>query len=123
MFNEQFLKTIACEGVVSVVTCANDEAHVANTWNSYLTIVDGNKILIPAAGMLKTEKNIMVNPTVKLTLGSKEVMGYRSMGTGFLIKGTGKYYREGAEFDMMKEKFSFLTRVLEVTVESVIQTL
>lgn len=122
-FNEKFLETINHEGVVSIVTCANGEAHVSNTWNSYLNIVDGNKILIPAAAMIQTEKNITVNPKVKLTLGSHEVMGYRYMGTGFLIEGTAKFLTSGEEFHMMKEKFSFLTRVLEITVTSYKQTL
>ncbi|MEG0070200.1 MAG: FMN-binding protein, partial [Cetobacterium sp.] len=60
---------------------------------------------------------------VKLTVGSHEVMGYRYMGTGFLLEGTAKFLREGEYFDMMKEKYSFLTRVLEVTVNSCKQTL
>jgi predicted pyridoxine 5'-phosphate oxidase superfamily flavin-nucleotide-binding protein len=105
------------------VTCANNEAHVANTWNNYLTIVEGNKILIPAAAMVRTEKNININPKVKLTMGTKEVMGYRYMGTGFLIEGTAKFLKDGEYFNMMSEKYPFLTRVLEVTVDSCKQTL
>ncbi|MBC2857191.1 pyridoxamine 5'-phosphate oxidase family protein [Cetobacterium sp. 2A] len=123
MFNEKFLEVIKHEGVVSIVTCGTDGAHVSNTWNSYLTVVEGNKILIPAAAMIKTEKNILENNIVKLTVGSHEVMGYRYMGTGFLLEGTAKFLREGEYFDMMKEKSSFLTRVLEVTVNSCKQTL
>lgn len=123
MFNEKFLEVLKHEGVVSIVSCGVDEAHVSNTWNSYLTITDNNKILIPAAAMILTEKNIIENPKVKLTLGSHEVMGYRYMGTGFLVEGTAKFLKEGADFDMMKEKFSFLTRVLEITVTSYKQTL
>lgn len=122
-FNENFLETIKHEGVVSVVTWANGDAHVSNTWNSYINIVDGNKILLPAAAMIKTEKNIIENPKVKLTLGSHEVMGYRYMGTGFLLEGTAKFLTSGEEFNMMREKYSFLTRVLEITVTSYKQTL
>lgn len=123
MFNEKFLEVLKHEGVVSIVSCGVNEAHVSNTWNSYLTITDNNKILIPAAAMILTEKNIIENPKVKLTLGSHEVMGYRYMGTGFLVEGTAKFLKEGADFDMMKEKFSFLTRDLEITVTSYKQTL
>ncbi|MDX8336949.1 MULTISPECIES: pyridoxamine 5'-phosphate oxidase family protein [Cetobacterium] len=123
MFNEKFLEVLKHEGVVSIVTCGSEGAHVSNTWNSYITIVDENKILIPAAAMIKTEKNINENSNVKLTLGSHEVMGYRYMGTGFLLEGTAKFLKEGDEFNMMKEKFSFLTRVLEITVTSCKQTL
>lgn len=123
MFTEKFFEVLNHEGVVSIVTCANNEAHVSNTWNSYLVIIDENKILIPAAAMIKTEENINANPKVKLTLGSKEVMGYNYMGTGFLLEGTAKFLKDGEHFKMMREKYSFLTRVLEVTVSSCKQTL
>ena len=123
MFTEKFLEVLNNEGVVSIVTCANNEAHVSNTWNSYLTLVEENKILIPAAAMINTENNININPNVKLTLGSHEVMGYRYMGTGFLLTGTAKFLKDGENFKMMREKFPFLTRVLEVTVNSFKQTL
>ena len=123
MLTEKFFEVLNHEGVVSIVTCSNNEAHVCNTWNSYLIIEDGNKILIPAAAMIKTEANINSNPKVKLTLGSREVMGYKYMGTGFLLEGTAKFLREGDSFKMMKEKYPFLTRVLEVTVNSCKQTL
>lgn len=123
MFAEKFFEVLNHEGVVSIVTCSNNEAHVSNTWNSYLVIVEGNKILIPAAAMLKTEENVNANPKVKLTIGSKEVMGYNYMGTGFLLEGTAKFLKDGVHFKMMREKYSFLTRVLEVTVTSCKQTL
>jgi len=123
MFTDKFFEVLNHEGVVSIVTCANNTAHVANTWNSYLIVVEENKILIPAAAMIKTEENINANPKVKLTLGSKEVMGYKYMGTGFLLEGTAKFLKDGDNFKMMKEKYPFLTRTLEVTVTSCNQTL
>jgi hypothetical protein len=73
--------------------------------------------------MRKTQKNVGFNNKVKVTLGSKDVMGYKFMGTGFLIEGTAKFVESGSEFDMMKEKFPFLNRVLEITVTSQKQTL
>lgn len=123
MFTEKFLEVLNNEGVVSIVTCANNKAHVSNTWNSYLVLSEGNKILIPAAAMINTENNININPNVKLTLGSHEVMGYRYMGTGFLLEGTAKFLKDEDQFEMMMKKFPFLTRVLEVTVTSCKQTL
>ncbi|WP_033168113.1 pyridoxamine 5'-phosphate oxidase family protein [Clostridium sp. KNHs205] len=123
MFSEKFLEVLNHEGVVSIVTCADNEAHVVNTWNSYLVITEDNRILIPAAAMLHTENNIKSNPRVKLALGSKEVMGYQYMGTGFLLEGTAKFLKEGEDFGRMKEKYPFLTRVLEITVEACKQTL
>lgn len=123
MLTEKFYDVINHEGVVSIGSCSNNEVHISNTWNSYLVIVEGNKILIPAAAMIKTEENVTINPKINLALGSKEVMGYRNMGTGFLLEGTAKFLKDGEYFDMMLKKYPFLTRVLEITVESCKQTL
>ena len=122
MLTEKFLDVISHEGVVAIVSCADNEAHVVNTWNSYLHITDDERILLPAWAMRKTEKKVSKNNTVLLTVGSKEVEGKMGPGTGFLVKGTAQFITSGAEWDMMKAKHSFLTRVLEVTVESIKQT-
>ena len=45
------------------------------------------------------------------------------MGTGFVIDGTAEFLTEGAEYEMMKEAFPFLTRVLAVTPEKIRQTI
>ena len=119
---EKFYDVLLHEGVVAFVSWADGEPHVVNTWNSYLVVTDDERILIPAYGMRKTEKNVNVNNKVKLTLGSKEVIGFQNyQGTGFIIEGTAAYLESGATYEMMKEKFSFLTRVLEITVTSIMQ--
>ncbi|CUN70485.1 MAG: pyridoxamine 5'-phosphate oxidase family protein [Sarcina ventriculi] len=123
MLTEKFFEVISHEGVVSIISWGKGEPHVANTWNSYLTITKDNKILIPAAGMVKTEANIKENNKVKMTLGSKEVQGHFTQGAGFRLEGTAKFISSGEEYDMMKEKFPFLTRVLEITLTEVKQTL
>ncbi|KHK02193.1 pyridoxamine 5'-phosphate oxidase family protein [Desulfovibrio sp. TomC] len=123
MFTDTFKKVIAKEGVVSIVTCADGEAHVVNTWNSYLVTPDEKTLLIPAWKMRKTEGKVLQNDKVLLTLGSKEIEGCMGPGTGFLLEGVARFLKQGPEFDMMKEKFPFLTRVLEVTVTSLKQTL
>ncbi len=123
MFDGKFMEVVSKEGVVAIVSCAENEAHVVNTWNSYLVFPDEQRILIPAWKMLETEKKITKNNNVLLTLGTKEVEGRMGPGTGYLIKGTAKFLRSGPEFDMMKSKFSFMTRALEITVSSVKQTL
>ena len=122
MFTDKFFEVISHEGVVSIVTWTDEGADVSNTWNSYLNVKE-DRILIPAAGMNKTQANIEKNPNVKLTVGSKEVMGKWAMGSDFLILGTAKFITSGEEFDLMKEKFPFLSRVLEITVSKTIQTL
>ncbi len=121
--SEKFLEVLQHEGVVSIVSWGI-EPHVVNTWNSYLVITDDERILIPAYGFRKTEKNINVNNHVKITLGSKDVLGYKDYpGTGFVIDGKAKYISSGDEYNFMKEKFSFLTRVLEIKVDSAKQML
>jgi len=123
MINEKLLEIISHEGVVAIVSCSNNEAHVVNTWNSYLNVTEDGRILLPAAGMRRTQKNIEANNKVKVTLGSKEVMGHQYPGAGFLIEGTAKFVESGSEFDMMKNKFPFLSRVLEITITSAKQTI
>ncbi|MFT4106987.1 MAG: pyridoxamine 5'-phosphate oxidase family protein [Lacrimispora sp.] len=124
MFSEKFLDVLQKEGVVTIVSWGTGEPHVVNTWNSYLVITSDERILIPAYAMRKTENNLKQNNKIKLALGSKEVLGYKDyQGTGFVVEGTAQFLESGSEFDMMKEKFSFLTRVLEVTVSSAKQML
>jgi hypothetical protein len=87
-------------------------------------VTEDERILIPAGIMRVTEKNVNVNSKAKLALGSKNVVGFDDyQGTGFVVEGTAKFFDSGAEFDMMKEKFSFMTRVLEITVTSANQML
>ena len=119
MFTEKFYEVLKNEGVVSIVSWGVDEPHIVNTWNSYIVVTSDERILIPAYAMRRTEKNINQNNKVKVSLGSKEVLGYKDyQGTGFIVEGTAKYLESGSDFDMMKEKFSFLTRVLEITATS-----
>lgn len=124
MLTEKFHEVLKNEGVVSIVSWGVDEPHVVNTWNSYLVVTDDERILIPAYAMRRTEKNTLKNSKIKLALGSREVIGYNDyQGTGFVVEGTAKFIESGSEYEMMKEKFSFLTRVLEVTVTSAKQML
>lgn len=119
MLTEKFMEVLKKEGVVSIVTWADSTPHIVNTWNSYMVVTEDGRILIPAYAMRKTEKNLLINPSVKMSVGSKEVLGYKDyQGTGFIVEGHGKFIESGDEYDMMKEKFSFLTRVLELTVSS-----
>jgi len=122
MLSKVFFEVLKHEGVVSVISWGTDEPHVINTWNSYLVVTEDERILIPAALMQTTQKNVEINSKVKLTLGSKDVVGYNDyQGTGFLIEGTAKFVTAGEEYDSMKAKFTWLTRVLEITVTSCTQ--
>lgn len=124
MLTEKFLEVLKQEGVVSIVSWSGDEPHIVNTWNSYIVITSDERILIPAYAMRHTEMNTNANSRIKISLGSKEVIGYNDyQGTGFVVEGTARFIESGDEYDMMKEKFSFLTRVLEVTPTSAKQML
>ncbi|WP_092436241.1 pyridoxamine 5'-phosphate oxidase family protein [Williamwhitmania taraxaci] len=119
----KFFEVLQHEGVVAIMSWGI-EPHIVNTWNSYLVITDDERILIPAYGFRKTQKNVEVNSTVKISLGTKNVLGHKDYpGTGFIITGKAKYIESGDEYDMMKNKFSFLTRVLEISVVNAKQML
>ena len=120
---EKFFDVLKHEGVVTVMSWGV-EPHIVNTWNSYIVVTDDERLLIPAYGFRKTEKNVNVNNKIKLALGSKEVLGYKDyQGTGFIVTGTARYISSGDEYEYMKNKFPFLTRVFEVTVDKATQML
>ena len=120
---EKFLEVLRHEGVVTVMSWGV-EPHIVNTWNSYIVVTDDGRLLIPAYGFRKTEKNVNVNNKIKLALGSREVLGYKDyQGTGFIVTGTARYISSGDEYEYMKKKFPFLTRVFEVTVDKATQML
>ncbi|MCW3807630.1 hypothetical protein [Plebeiibacterium marinum] len=65
-----------------------------------------------------------MNREITISVGSKNVSGYKDYpGTGFIVKGTAGFIDSGDEFQMMKDKFSFLNRVLEVNVTKAKQML
>lgn len=123
MLSEKFFEVLKHEGAVSITTWAEGEAHVTCTWNSYL-VVKGDRILIPAAGMYSTEKDIELNKRVILTLAARQVEGFNGyQGTGFRVEGSAAFLSEGPDYDEMKQKYPFLKRVLEVSVSSAKQLL
>ena len=120
---EKFFDVLKHEGAVTVMSWGV-EPHIVNTWNSYIVVTDDGRLLIPAYGFRKTEKNVNVNNKIKLALGSREVLGYKDyQGTGFIVTGTARYISSGDEYEFMKKIFPFLTRVFEVTVDKATQML
>jgi hypothetical protein len=123
MIPEKMLEVLKHEGVVAIVTQASEAAHVVNTWNSYITIAEDGRLLGPVGGMNTTEANIKKNNRVLITLGSREVNGFHSKGTGFLVTVTAASIHKGTEFDEVKQKFPWARAVLEIRPESITQTL
>ena len=101
---EKFFDVLEHEGVVTVMSWGV-EPHIVNTWNSYIVVTDDKRLLFPAYGFRKTEKNVNVNNKIKLALGSREVLGYKDyQGTGFIVTGTARYISSGDEYEYMKKK-------------------
>jgi hypothetical protein len=125
MLNEKLLDILShpADGAVSIVTTGDDGSHLVNTWNSYIMVTPDDKLLIPAYGYIKTEKNLSVRNDVTLSIASREIEGYKAKGTGFIVKGTTRFVKSGEDFDRMKENFTWLRAVLEITVTSAKQTL
>jgi hypothetical protein len=123
MIPEKMLEVLNHEGVVSIVTQGENEPHIVNTWNSYIKISEDGKIIFPAGTMKVTEANVNKNNKVLMTLGSREVQGFHSMGTGFLISGTAVFIKEGSAFEELKSKFPWARAAVEVNIDSVTQTL
>lgn len=123
MIPEKLTEVLKYEGVVSIVTKGVNDAHVVNTWNSYLRITEDGRLIGPVGGMNKTESNIQENNEVLMTIGSREVQGFHSKGTGFLINGLAVFVYEGIEFDDIKQNFPWARAVMEVEVKSITQTL
>ena len=125
MLNEKLLDVLShpADGVITIVTNGADGSHVVNTWNSYIVVTPDDKLLIPAAGFVKTEKNLSIHNDVTLSIASREIEGYRGKGTGFIVKGTTHFVNSGEDFDRMKEKFTWIRTVLEITVTDAKQML
>ena len=122
MFPQNFLETLGKESVAPIVTWNGGEPHLAATWNSYITVPEDGKLLIPVMGMKTTQDNIAANNRVKMVIGSKEVMGKYGPGAGFLLEGTARFIREGKELAAMRERFDWANCLMEVTVTQVTQT-
>lgn len=123
MIPEKMMQVLEHEGVVAIVTQGDKEPHVVNTWNSYLKVIDNDKILFPVGSMIVTESNIEKNNEVQVTLGSREVQGFHSPGTGFLIKGTMSFIKDGNDFELIKKSYPWARAAGEIKINSAVQTL
>ena len=123
MIPEKLLQVLQHEGVVAIVTQGQDGPHLVNTWNSYIQVNPEDCFLIPAGSMHKTEENITGNPHVLVTVGAREVQGIHGPGTGFLIKGTAAFRKDGPEFELIQRKFPWARAALEIKIDSATQTL
>ena len=122
MIPDTFFEVLKNEGVVAIATQGEDGPHLVNTWNSYLKVLDGNRIVVPVGGMHKTEANVSRDERVLMTLGSRKVAGRNGPGTGFLIRGTAAFHAYGPEFEAIG-RCKWARAALVITVASMEQTL
>lgn len=123
MIPDKMKEILKYEGVVAIATQGEGKAHLVNTWNSYIQVINDQKLLFPVGGMNKTEINIEKNNNIELTLGSREVEGLQGPGTGFLICGTMSFIKQGTEFDLIKKKHPWARAAGEIKIDTVKQTL
>lgn len=123
MIPDKMLEILKYEGVVAIVTMGDKGPHMVNTWNSYIVVTQDGHLLLPVGGMIRTEANVEKNNNVLLTLGSREVQGFRGPGAGFLIKGTAAFIKSGEQFDIINKRFSWARAAMETTILSATQTL
>ncbi len=125
MLDEKLLECLAhpSDGSLAIVTHDGKNAHIANTWNSYVVVTKDDRLLIPVGGMVLTEANIAKDPTVQLSIVSRNVDGMYYKGCGFLVVAKAKIVDSGDEFLAMKKDYPWARAILEANVESTKQTL
>ncbi|MCL4516701.1 MAG: pyridoxamine 5'-phosphate oxidase family protein [Firmicutes bacterium] len=90
------------EAPAAIVTTGKDEPHVVGTWNSYIQLVNDEKLLIPAGGMKETEENLKHGQDVIMLLGSREVPGKSGAGAGYRLSGHASFETQGNDFEKVK---------------------
>lgn len=112
-----------CEATefVTIVTSGEDGPHVVANWGEYMRTlgVKEDTIIFPAGHYQQTEQNIRKNSRVQLLVASKTVQGSRSLGQGYLIKGTAEIVSSGDVVDAVKAKFPWARGALIIHVEQV----
>lgn len=122
MIPEKLQEILKQDGVVAIATQGEDGPHMVNTWNTYLSITEDGRLLIPAGYMHRTEANVTFNSQVLITMGSSKVIGLYGPGAGFLIKGKAQFVTSGPDFNVLKTRFEWLRATMAVTIESATQT-
>lgn len=125
MLKEKLLEVIQSppDAALTIVSQGPSGPHLVNSWNSYIQIGRGGRLLIPAGGMEETEKNLAVNPEVQVSISNREVQGFSYPGTGFILTGKAVMEKEGDDYDLVKAKFPWARAALVISILSARQTL
>ncbi len=111
---------------IAIATSGADGPHLAGTWGEYvraLGIKDGETLVVPAGGLLKTEQNLKGDNRIELLCSTRQVQGTRGPGKGCRIRGTGQLQTSGDIFEATKKKFPWARGVLVIKAEEVSEQL
>ena len=111
------------DAAVAIATQGAGGAHLVNSWNSYIEVYEGDKLLVPAGRMELTEENLREDPKILVTICHRDVEGWHYKGTGFLIRGEGVFVKEGPPYEIIKGRFPWARAALVIKVGEVEQTL
>jgi len=112
--------------IVTIATRGERGPHLVATWGDFvrsLDVNDGKTIVIPAGGYAQTEKNLARDNQVEVLIGSSQVQGKNSMGTGYRLIGCGEIVTEGELMKLTKSKYSWARAALVIVVEKAEQLL
>lgn len=111
---------------VAIATTGIDGPHLAGTWGEYIKALDVNDteiILVPAGGLLKTEKNLLQDNRIEILCATRQIQGTYSPGKGCRIRGTWQLQVSGEHAEAAKKKFPWAKGVLVIKAEEVIEQL
>jgi len=123
--NINLIKEMLKEGTdagVTFVTTGEEGPHVSNTWNSYLKLCEDGRLLAPVGGMQITEKNLLNNPKMLVSISNRNVEGFHSKGTGVVVEAEGKLVFSGVDVEDMKSSHPWVRAVLSIKILDVKQT-
>lgn len=114
-------EALQTEGPTAIVTTGDDGPHLVGTWNSYIEILDADRLAYPAGGMETTEENVEAGSDLQLLVASHDVEGLHSAGAGFRLQGRATFHYDGEVYETMASRFSWARAGVEVRVDEIEQ--
>lgn len=108
---------LAAEGAVAISTSDGSGGHLVATWNSYVELIDGQRLAFPAGGYNRTENNVRSGSGIQLLIANREVMGKQGRpGTGYRLTGEAEFQTQGPIYDRIKARFPWARAAVVVNV-------
>lgn len=111
---------------MTIATYGENDPHLVATWGDLirsLDINDGKTIIIPVGGYHQTERNLKEDNQIDLLVGSKQVQGKNSPGTGYRLVGRAEIIASGKHAELTRLIFSWARGAQVIKVEKVDQLL